>query len=70
MCILPDAVVEYPWTHLQIWPIEGRVVIRDQLANSWEEIQVPIVRLVGEGLSRDVAGGGERGSILCGNLKV
>lgn len=46
MCTMPDTLVEYPWTHLEIYPSLGRIVIRDQLSNTCEELNIPVVGLI------------------------
>lgn len=46
MCTMADTLVEYPWTHLQIYPSQARVYIRDKLSNTCEELNIPVVSLI------------------------
>jgi len=46
VCTMPDTLVEYPWTHLQIYPSLARVLVRDQLSNTCEELNIPVVGLI------------------------
>lgn len=38
-----DTTTEYSWTRIQIWPLDGRVLIRDQVSNTSKELHVAII---------------------------
>lgn len=45
MSSIPDTLTGYVWTRLDLWPLKGRIIIRDQVSNSCEQLDLPIVTL-------------------------
>ena len=47
-----DSDKQYSWTELRLWPLEGRVAIRDRLANRTVEVQIPLLWTVAAAAER------------------